>query len=77
MAPFWDALYQAGADVVLNGHDHNYERFAPQNPSGQPDPTQGIREFVVGTGGAELRSIAGIKPNSEFQIARAESASLR
>jgi len=69
VAPFWDALYQAGADVVLNGHDHNYERFAPQNPGGQPDQTQGIREFVVGTGGAEFRSIEGIKPNSEFQIA--------
>ena len=69
VAPFWDALYQAGADVVLNGHDHNYERFAPQNPSGQADPTQGIREFVVGTGGAELRKIVGIKPNSETQIA--------
>jgi Calcineurin-like phosphoesterase len=69
VAPFWDALYQAGADVVLNGHDHNYERFAPQNPGGQADPTQGIREFVVGTGGAEFRSIEGIKPNSESQIA--------
>jgi Calcineurin-like phosphoesterase len=69
VAPFWDALYQAGADVVLNGHDHNYESFAPQNPSGQADPDQGIREFVVGTGGAELREIVGIKPNSEAQIA--------
>ncbi len=69
VAPFWDALYQAGADVVLNGHDHNYERFSPQNPSGQADPDQGIREFVVGTGGAELRPIVRVKPNSETQIA--------
>ena len=56
MGPFWDALYQAGADVVLNGHDHDYERFAPQNPSGQADPAQGIREFVVGTGGYSLNA---------------------
>src|SRR5215218_6084647 len=68
VGPFWDALYQAGADVVLNGHDHDYERFAPQNPSGQTDPAQGIREFVVGTGGAELRGFVTIKPNSEAQI---------
>src|SRR5918994_3142676 len=71
VAPFWDALYQAGADVVLNGHDHDYERFAPQNPSGQADPTQGIREFVVGTGGAELRNFrTPIKPNSVVQVAQ-------
>ena len=68
VAPFWDALYLAGADVVLNGHDHDYERFAPQNPSGQADPAQGIREFVVGTGGAELRNFSRIKPNSEAQV---------
>lgn len=46
----WDALYEAGADVVLNGHEHHYERFAKQNPSGAADP-DGIRQFVVGTGG--------------------------
>jgi hypothetical protein len=48
--PFWRDLYAAGADVILNGHEHNYERFAPQNPSGTATAT-GIREFVVGTGG--------------------------
>ena len=68
VAPFWDALYLAGADVVLNGHDHDYERFAPQNPSGQADPALGISEFVVGTGGAELRNFSGIKPNSVAQV---------
>src|SRR5688572_24224192 len=52
--PFWQALYDYGADVVLNGHDHTYERFAPQSPTAQADPTRGIREFVVGTGGAGL-----------------------
>jgi hypothetical protein len=51
MQPFWQALYSAGADIVLNGHDHDYERFAPQGPSGLADSTRGIREFVVGTGG--------------------------
>ncbi len=51
MKPFWEALYDAKADVVINGHDHDYERFAPQDPNGKGDPTRGIREFVVGTGG--------------------------
>jgi calcineurin-like phosphoesterase family protein len=51
VAPLWRALYSAGADVVLNGHDHDYERFAPQTPAGRADARHGIREFVVGTGG--------------------------
>jgi hypothetical protein len=51
MALLWQALYQAGAELVLNGHDHVYERFAPQNPAGVADPVRGIRQFVVGTGG--------------------------
>jgi hypothetical protein len=49
--PLWQDLYAAGADVVLNGHAHNYQRFAPQTPLGAADPKRGIREFVVGTGG--------------------------
>src|SRR5215208_193497 len=69
VAPFWDNLYQAGADVVLNGHDHDYERFAPLNASGQSDPAQGIREFIVGTGGAEFTEFNRIHPTSERQIA--------
>lgn len=62
----WKALHEYGADVVLNGHDHNYERFAPQNPYGEADPN-GIREFVVGTGGKDLRSFPATapRPNSE------------
>jgi hypothetical protein len=48
---FWDLLYAGGADVVLNGHDHDYERFAPQDPQANADAARGIREFVVGTGG--------------------------
>jgi hypothetical protein len=51
--PLWEALYEAGADVVLSGHTHNYERFAPQDPDGEADPERGIRAFVVGTGGGE------------------------
>jgi hypothetical protein len=47
----WDDLYAGGVDVILNGHDHDYERFAPMNPAGHSDPQRGIREFVVGTGG--------------------------
>jgi hypothetical protein len=59
LRPIWQALYDAGADVVLSGHDHHYERFAPQDPSGKADPAHGIRSFVVGTGGAGLRPIEG------------------
>ena len=47
----WEALYEADTDVVLSGHEHNYERFAPQDPEGDADPERGIRQFVVGTGG--------------------------
>jgi hypothetical protein len=54
----WEALYAAGADVVLNGHDHNYQRFAPQDPEGGADPERGIREFVVGTGGKSHYAIS-------------------
>jgi hypothetical protein len=48
----WSTLYDGNADVVIAGHDHIYERFAPQNPAGAADPARGIREFVVGTGGS-------------------------
>jgi hypothetical protein len=65
--PFWQALHDHGADVVLNGHDHDYERFAPQDPGGAADPKQGIRAFVVGTGGAGQRAFATIRANSEVR----------
>ncbi len=55
--PLWTALYGAGADVVLGGHDHLYERYAQQDPSGNPT-TNGIREFVVGTGGESLNPLS-------------------
>jgi acid phosphatase type 7 len=65
-APFWDDLYAAHADVVVNGHNHQYERFARQSPSGAAD-SAGIREFVVGTGGAGLYSFAAPVANSEVR----------
>lgn len=65
--PLWQALYDFGADVVLGGHDHDYERFAPQAPDGRVDPEHGIREFVVGTGGAERYSFGPPEPNSEVR----------
>jgi hypothetical protein len=52
MRPAWELLYKAGAEVVLSGHDHDYERFAAQDAHGNPDPARGIRQFVIGTGGA-------------------------
>ena len=65
MQDIWKTLYAVGVDVVLNGHEHEYERFAPQTPEGASDPARGIREFVVGTGGAHTRSFGIIQPNSE------------
>ena len=50
--------------MVVNGHDHDYERFAPQSPSVAADSARGIVEFVVGTGGTGLRSLSSTKPNS-------------
>ena len=62
--PFWEVLAEYGADVILNGHDHDYERFAPQSPDGVSDPL-GAREFVVGTGGKDLRRFASDEPNRD------------
>jgi acid phosphatase type 7 len=67
MRPSWEALYAAGVEVVLNGHDHDYERFAPQTPSGAADASQGIREFVVGTGGKSNFPFGTIQPNSQVR----------
>lgn len=65
---FWDVLERYGADVVINGHDHHYERFAPQDSKGAPSPG-GLREFIVGTGGAELRGLLSpLRANSEAQL---------
>lgn len=67
---WWELLYQSKAEIVLNGHEHMYERFAPQTPDGASDPQRGILEFIVGTGGAEVDKTAP-KPtaNSEVRLA--------
>jgi hypothetical protein len=65
MERLWEILYDAGVDVVLNGHDHNYQRFAPQDPQGRADPKDGIRQFVVGTGGRSLYEIPNPIANTE------------
>lgn len=65
---FWRLLYEAGAEIVLAGHEHFYERFAPQNQHGTPDPDRGVRQFIVGTGGGELYDFVGALPTSEARI---------
>jgi hypothetical protein len=65
--PLWDQLYAAGVELVVNGHDHDYERFVPLDPEGRPDPTGGIRQIVVGTGGAQHRSFPFDDPNSAIR----------
>lgn len=71
--PLWDALYEAGADLVLNGHNHHYERFVPQTPAGIADPERGIRQFIVGTGGGGERSVAGAAPSPQSEVLNNEA----
>jgi hypothetical protein len=67
--PIWQILYDNNVDLVLNGHDHDYERFSPQTPLGVPDTVRGIIEIVVGTGGEELRGFgSNVIRNSVAQI---------
>ena len=66
MAALWGTLFEKGVDVALAGHDHDYERFAPMDAMGRPDP-QGIRSFVVGTGGKSLYSFKKIHATSEVR----------
>jgi acid phosphatase type 7 len=66
---FWNDLYAAGVELVFNGHDHDYERFAPQDPSGKLDTAKGIRQFIVGMGGIPLYGFSDtIAANSEKRI---------
>ena len=65
--PLWQALYDAGAEIVLAGDSHTYERFAPMTPAGAPDPARGIREFVVGTGGRSHGTLDGVYPGSQVR----------
>jgi hypothetical protein len=66
MRDVWQVLYDNNVDVAISGHDHNYERLAPMDADGRPDSSRGVRQFVVGTGGAALRAPARIRPNSEI-----------
>jgi acid phosphatase type 7 len=68
MASVWTELAAKKVDIVLQGHEHLYERFTPMQSDGSADATNGIRSFVVGTGGAALYDFAGTKPNSEARI---------
>ena len=64
MQDFWRVLFEFGVEFVINGHDHLYERFTAQDPTGRADSAAGIRQFTVGTGGADLYHAVAIKPNS-------------
>ena len=64
----WRILYDHDADLILSGHEHFYERMAPQDPDGLADAARGIRQIIAGTGGAELYQFVGAHPNSEVQI---------
>ncbi len=70
MRDMWALLAEHHAEVVVNGHDHLYERFARQTAGGVADPANGIRQFTVGTGGAELSNFVRATPNSEERIMR-------
>ncbi len=67
---FWNALYEAGAEIVLVGHDHHYERFAPMRSNGEIDEERGLRQFLVGPGGKNLTHILQIVNSSEFRNAQ-------
>ena len=62
---FWEILSKKGVDVVLNGHDHLYERFTPMRPDGTVDLEKGIRQFTIGTGGRSLYEFTTVLPTSE------------
>ena len=68
-APLFDALYEADADVVITGHEHTYERFAPQTPAGVADTARGVRQFVAGTGGRSHYAFGTPLPTSEVRNA--------
>src|SRR6266511_135801 len=63
----WQILYDHNADLILNGHDHIYERFAPQDPNGVSDAIRGLREFIIGSGGANHTTLVTTAVNSEVR----------
>jgi PKD repeat protein len=66
--PLWQALYENGVELVLNGHDHNYQRYTPMRPDGTADPAFGVRQITVGTGGGEtLYGFGSTNPNLEMR----------
>ncbi len=69
LTDLWQTLYNANAEVVLSGHDHHYERFAPQNARGGKDTARGLRQFVVGTGGKSHYAVGTAVANSEVRNA--------
>ncbi len=68
VSSLWQVLYDNNVDLIFNGHDHDYERFAPQNPAGAADNARGMRQFVIGTAGAPPYSFATIRANSEVRM---------
>ncbi|HEY5514635.1 MAG TPA: LamG-like jellyroll fold domain-containing protein, partial [Pengzhenrongella sp.] len=64
LAPLWQDFYDYGVDLVLSGHEHDYERFAPMDGNGNADPVNGVREIIVGTGGVSHAGVTTVKPNS-------------
>lgn len=66
--PLWQILVDGGADLILNGHDHDYERFAPQNAAGVADSVHGIVQIIAGTGGGVMRGFSAPQPNSKSRI---------
>ena len=72
---FWTALYNHDADLVISAHDHTYERFAPQDPNGNLNTTRGIREFIVGSGGANHTSFTTISRTARSGTATPSASS--
>lgn len=68
LAGLWQLLYEHGVDVIVSAHEHMYERYAPMSPDGQRNDARGIRQFIVGTGGAGLYTVQRVHPQSEVQI---------
>ena len=68
LGPIWRILFDGGADLILNGHDHNYERFLPQTPEGVVDSAGGMTEMIVGTGGGDLRGFSTLARNSASRV---------
>lgn len=68
LLPMWQLLYDNDVDLILSGHDHNYERLLPMTPAGLVDTLKGMTQIVVGTGGTELRGFGAIHGNSAYRI---------